>query len=89
MCDKKNLLNEINKIDTYMKKLKEATLGKWVAFRQEGMEPVLHGKIIDVNSNGVFTIKCKNGQKRAASLEENIYDIFDTKGKCYKYKKED
>lgn len=86
MCNKKNLLSEINKIDIYTKKLKEATLGKWVTFRQEGMEQILHGKIIDVTSNGEFTMKCKNGQKRGASLED-IYEIFDTKKECYKYTK--
>lgn len=88
MCNIKNLLNEINKIDTYMKKLKEDTLLKWIAFRQEGMEQILHGKIIDVTSNGEFTIKCKNGQRRGASLED-IYEMFDTKEECYKYTKGD
>ena len=35
-------------------------IGKWVAFWQEGMTPILHGKVIEVcgEDNTYFKVKC-------------------------------
>lgn len=56
-------------------------IGKWIAFKQEGMPMVLHGKII-YDCKTYFVIKCKNGQKRFAGLED-IIGLYDSKSECY------
>lgn len=58
--------------------------GEWVAFRQEGMSMILHGKII--NKHGAcYVIKCKNGQIRFAELED-VIGFYDSKEECYSVK---
>lgn len=67
----------------------DSFIGKWIAFTQEGMEPILHGKIINISYNGTFTIRCKNGEHRYASYNSHsghILAICDTKQECYKIK---
>ena len=59
----------------------EKYIGKWVAFRQEGMPMVLHGKVICVR-HGVLTIKCKNGQRRYENVSDAI-GFYDSKQECY------
>ena len=59
--------------------------GKWVAFYQEGMNPVLHGKIVDIKYNSCFVIKCKNGEYRYAS-KNDIVSIHNNKQECYMVK---
>ena len=59
-------------------------LGKWVAFKQEGIPFTLHGKIVSV-SGTCFVVKCKNGSKRYPMIHE-IYKLFDTKEECYQFK---
>lgn len=56
-------------------------IGKWIAFRQEGMPMVLHGKIIHIYET-CYAIKCKNGQKRFAESED-IIGFYDSKQECY------
>lgn len=58
----------------------ENKIGKWVAFTQDGMPCVLHGKVIDTLKHSV-RIKCKNGQKRRAT-KDDIIGFYDTKQKC-------
>lgn len=65
-------------------KREDSNIGKWVAFRQEGMPMVLHGKIID-KYNTCYVIKCKNGQKGFAGLED-IIGLYDSKAECYSVK---
>lgn len=60
-------------------------IGKWAAFRQEGMNSILHGKVTDVSINGCCSIKSKNGCVRYV----NIYDVIEfceNKELCYMIK---
>lgn len=59
---------------------------KWVAFRQEGMEPILHGKVIRTFSiTEQLTIKCKNGCNRY--IHKNaVIGFYDNKKECYEVK---
>lgn len=60
-------------------------LNKWVVFRQDGMEPYLHGRIYYISDTGCCHIKCKNGRCRFKNKEE-LVAIFDNKKECYDYK---
>lgn len=64
-------------------------IGKWVAFRKEGLSPILHGKIISLFYHGQnetgFLVRCKNGQHRHPRLHE-IIGFFDDKKSCYAVK---
>lgn len=62
----------------------ESYIGKWVAFRQEGMPMVLHRKII-YDCKTYYVIKCKNGQKRFAGLKD-VIGFYDSKAECYSVK---
>lgn len=55
--------------------------GKWVAFRQEGMSPILHGKVVD-DCQSYYKVRCKNGEKRFPGLED-IIGFYDSKQDCY------
>lgn len=59
-------------------------IGKWIAFKQEGMEPVLHGQVKGVNGT-CMKVKCKNACLRFASLKD-CYKFFDEKRECYDFK---
>lgn len=61
----------------------EKDIGKWIAFKQEGMTPVLHGKIVRT-INDVYKIHCKNGEYRFAKRKGAR--LFTSKEKCYKCK---
>lgn len=58
---------------------------KWVAFRWQGMEPILHGQIYTVALGGTCGIKCKNGSRKWIT-EKDILKIFNNKKECYEYK---
>ena len=60
-------------------------LGKWAAFRQEGMIPILHGKVIDVYQGGCCKIKCKNAYYRYVDVNR-VIEFCDTKELCYMIK---
>ena len=60
-------------------------IGKWVAFHQEGMTPILHGKVVSVSEKGDCRIKCKNGYYRYKNINE-IIEFCDSKEWCYKIK---
>ena len=62
-------------------KRSDSKVNKWIAFRQEGMPCVLHGKIIH-DCGTYYVIKCKNGQKRFAGLND-VIDFYDSKAECY------
>lgn len=59
-------------------------VGKWVAFQQEGMTPILHGKVVEV-CNDVFKVKCKNACYRYI-LMDNVIEFCDDKSVCYNIK---
>ena len=59
---------------------------KWIAFKQQGMKTILHGKIISVSSfDGFFCVKCKNNEIRYPKVE-NVIKFFDSKKECYEFK---
>ena len=60
-------------------------IGKWAAFRQEGMIPILHGKVMDVYPNGSCKIKCKNAHYRYPSVN-SVIEFCDSKELCYMIK---
>lgn len=60
-------------------------IGKWAAFRQEGMTPILHGKVLDVYQGGYCKIKCKNSEYRCVHVN-NVIEFCDTKELCYMIK---
>lgn len=60
-------------------------IGKWAAFRQEGMKPILHGKVIDVSLNDRCAIKCKNGCMRFVNVND-VIEFCDEKELCYMIK---
>ena len=56
-------------------------MNKWIAFTQEGMKPVLHGKVYRSLRLGV-AVKCKNGCHRFVNVRD-VIKICDTKKECY------
>lgn len=58
---------------------------KWVAFRQKGMRPVLHGKVRKVDDSGLCMIRGKRAKIRFANVDK-IIGIYDKKSDCYKIK---
>ena len=56
-------------------------VGKWVAYRKEGTEPILHGKIIH-DYVSCYRVKRKNSYEDIVSLDE-VIDFFDNKEECY------
>ena len=60
-------------------------IGKWAAFRQEGMQPILHGKVKDISFKGCCSIKCKNGYMRYVNVNE-VIEFCDDKQLCYMIK---
>lgn len=59
-------------------------MGKWVAFRQEGMDCILHGRVIN-DYVGTYRVRCKNACKRTVGLDE-VIGFYDTKQECYSVK---
>lgn len=57
----------------------------WVAFLQDGMTEILHGKVIREN-NKYLTVKCKNGRHRYPD-KEKVLGYFNTKEECYNFDK--
>jgi hypothetical protein len=54
--------------DTALGKYK---IGQKIEFTQDGMEPLLHGKIVEVWADGV-KVKCKNGGHRYPCFGEIV-----------------
>lgn len=85
--DKKVIYACINYLKNYGYEVKERDghkVGKWVAFKQEGMDCILHGKVI-YDYVGSYCVRCKNGYKRFVGLC-NVIEFFDTKQECYSIK---
>lgn len=62
-------------------------LHKWVAFRQEGMQQVLHGRIVKTRPGGLLYVRCKNAATRFVEVKD-VLKIFDNKIDCYEYKED-
>lgn len=56
-------------------------VGKYVAFTQDGMTCVLHGKVI-TDYVGTYCVRCKNGYQRIVGLD-SVIGFYDTKQECY------
>ena len=57
-------------------------IGKWAAFRQEGMQPILHGKVKDISFKGCCSIKCKNWYMIYVNVDE-VIEFCNDKQLCY------
>lgn len=62
----------------------DSKINKWIAFRQEGMSMVLHGKVIG-DCGTYYVVRCKNGGKRFAGLKD-VIGFYDSKAECYSVK---
>lgn len=80
-----NIINYLEQRGYKVIKDNSSVVGKWVAFRQEGMEPILHGRVRSVTIIGTCTIRCKNGERRFCNVED-ILSFFDNKKECYEYR---
>ena len=56
-------------------------MDKWVAYRKNGMDCILHGKVI-YDYVSCFCIKRKNGYTDMVGLDE-IIEFYDDKKECY------
>ncbi|MCI8389096.1 MAG: hypothetical protein HFE63_11635 [Clostridiales bacterium] len=57
-------------------------IGKWAAFRQDGIKCILHGKVINISISGCCEIKCKNGYIRYTNIND-VIEFSDKKELCY------
>lgn len=65
-----------------VKKNYDYLIGKWVAFRQEGMDCILHGKVTDISDDVYCIVKCKNRYKRFVNVKD-IIEFCNNKEDCY------
>ena len=70
-----------------VKKDFSSLIGKWVAFHQNGMQPVLHGKVINEigKKDTLFKVKCKNSCYRFVHMDD-VIEFCDNKQDCYAIK---
>lgn len=59
-------------------------VGKWVAFKQDGIDCILHGKVI-CDYVGSYCVRCKNACRRYVGINQ-IVAFYDSKQECYKHK---
>ena len=62
----------------------ESRVGKWVAFTQDGMDCVLHGKVMEDRGNN-FVVRNKSYRKRIVEIN-HVIDFYDSKEDCYSVK---
>lgn len=55
--------------------------GKWVAYRKEGIEPILHGKITH-DYVSCYNVRRKNAVNDFVGLDQ-VIEFFDNKTDCY------
>ena len=67
-----------------LKNVGDNKVGKWIAFTQQGMNCILHGKIIN-DYVDAYRVRCKNACKRTVGLDE-VIGFYDTKQECYSVK---
>lgn len=70
--------------EEYKLMTEESRVGKWVAFLQEGMNCVLHGKVI-VDKGNILVVRNKNHCKRIVEIN-HVIDFYDSKEDCYSVK---
>lgn len=64
----------------------EVYTDKWIAFKQSGINSVLHGRVTDAsNLDKFFYVKCKNNEIRYPKVED-VIKIFNSKKECYEFK---
>ena len=80
-----NIINYLEQRGYKVIKDNSSVVGKWMAFRQEGMEPILHGRVRSVTDVGTCVIRCKNGERRFCNVKD-VLKFFDNKRECYEYK---
>lgn len=56
-------------------------VGKWVAYRKEGIDYILHGRII-YDYTSCYCVKRKNAVKDIIGLDK-VIEFFDNKADCY------
>ena len=62
----------------------ESRISKWVTFLQDGMDCVLHGKVMEDRGNN-FVVRNKSYRKRIVDVC-NVIDFYDSKEECYSVK---
>lgn len=62
----------------------ESRVGKWVAFLQEGMNCVLHGKVM-VDKGNILIVRNKSYRKRIVEARD-VIGFYDSKEECYSVK---
>lgn len=70
-----NIINYLEQRGYKVLKDNSSVVGKWMAFRQEGMEPILYGRVRSVTDAGTCVIRCKNGGKKILQCER-CFEIF-------------
>lgn len=65
-----NIINYLEQRGYKVIKDNSSVVGKWVAFRQESMEPILHGRVRSVTDTNTCVIRCKNGLRRFCDVED-------------------
>lgn len=64
----------------------EVYTDKWIAFKQSGINSMLHGRVTGVsNLDKFFYVKCKNNEIRYPKVED-VIKIFNSKKECYEFK---
>ena len=64
----------------------EVYTDKWIAFKQSGINSMLHGIVTGVsNLDKFFYVKCKNNEIRYPKVED-VIKIFNSKKECYESK---
>jgi len=64
----------------------EVYTDKWIAFKQSGINSVLHGRVTGAsNLDKFFYVKCKNNEIRYPKVED-VIKIFNSKKECYEFK---
>lgn len=80
-----NIINYLEQRGYKVIKDNSSVVGKWMTFRQEGMEPILHGRVRSVTDAATCVIRCKNGHRRFCDVKD-VLKFFENKREYYEYK---
>lgn len=70
--------------EEYKLRTDESRVDKWVAFLQEGMNCVLHGKVMD-DKGSTLVVRNKSYRKRIVEVS-HVIGFYDLKEECYSVK---
>lgn len=60
-------------------------IGKWIAFKQRGINKIMHGRIESTTlESKLLVVKCKNREWRYIEPEQ-ILGFFENKKECYEF----